>query len=81
MTGLEDQRIEVGVAVLLDALEALRLAPAYALLHVAPEEICEDFRPEKWQGSEREFAQDCLAAYHALLAQACEARGIELLRE
>lgn len=52
--------------VLLGLLEPLRLAHVYALKDSHPEEL-EDFKPEKWNGYEIEYARSASASYRALL--------------
>lgn len=67
-------KIEIGFDLLSDALEALRLAPVWTLLHTEfTDDIAEDFRPEKWEGYERETASEQYAVYKRLLAAVTEA--------
>jgi hypothetical protein len=62
------------------ALDSLRSAYVYALLHVAPDEIASDFKPEKFEGYERQFAQESIAAYRLLLREAGDAVGVDTER-
>ncbi len=62
----------------LDALEALRLAPVYVLKDSHPKELGEDFKPHKWDGYEIEFANRCHAAHQALMTACLESVGLEV---
>jgi hypothetical protein len=62
------------------ALDALRLAHIYMLLHIAPGEIADDFDSSKWEGYEREAALQANAAYRILLEETSLANGIDVSR-
>jgi hypothetical protein len=63
-----DLDVTLPLSLLLKVLEALRLAPIYALKdHPEIFEMVEDFKPHKWDGYEREFAEDAAEAYGLLL--------------
>lgn len=70
------ERVAVSTETLFAALDALRRAPIYALLHVAPDELAEDFKPHKWEGFEREFAEESIAAYRGLLREMGATMGV-----
>lgn len=74
--------IEIPFSDACNLLELLRLTPIYALLGSQFEEeelgTEPDFKPHKWQGYEKDHADECIAAYGILLAgmqEQVDARG------
>lgn len=52
---------------IISLLEPLRLAHVYVLKDSHPEELPDDFKPEKWDGHEIAFARKCAERYLLLL--------------
>ena len=59
--------VPISRSVLLSLMEPLRLAHVYALKDSHPEELGEDFKPEKWDGYEIAYAREASQAYQRLL--------------
>lgn len=69
LRNLSSDRVTVSLMLLLEVMETLRLAHIYALKDSQPEaleEIVPDFKPHKWVGYEKAYAEKAYDQYRRL---------------
>lgn len=65
----DNRKIAISQDLAFEILEILRLNPIYVLMNSKfQDDLPEDFKPHKWEGYEKEFADESYKAYKTLFA-------------